>query len=68
MSRFRRLAPYFVLGPLTGPCVAGVVHNLRDGRPVLAGLYMVALLETIFLFPPIVAVLTARTAHQLLNQ
>jgi hypothetical protein len=68
MSRFRRLAPYFVLGPLTGPCVAGVVHNLRDGRPVLAGLYMIALLETIFLFPPIVVALTARTANQLLNQ
>jgi 5-methylcytosine-specific restriction endonuclease McrA len=41
---------------------------LRDGRPVLAGLYMIALFETIFLFPPVVAVLTARTAHQLLNQ
>jgi hypothetical protein len=67
MSRFRRLAPYFLLGPLTGPCVAGVVHNLRDGRPVLAGLYFVALMETVFVFPPLVAVWTARTAEHLIR-
>ena len=45
-----------------------VEQHLRDGRPVLAGLYMIALFETIFLFPPIVAVLTARTATQLLHR
>lgn len=34
-----RLAPYFVLGPVSGPLTAGVVVNYRDGRPVLASLY-----------------------------
>ena len=68
MSRFRRLAPYFLLGPLTGPCVAGVVHNLRGGRPILAGLYVLATLEAVFLFPPIVVALTAKTAFNLMGR
>ncbi len=38
-SRVRRLAPFFVLGPLTGPLVAGVVLNLRRGNRVLASMY-----------------------------
>lgn len=35
-----RWAPYLALGPITGPLIAGVVLNLRDGRPVLASLYV----------------------------
>jgi len=66
-SRFRRLAPYFLLGPLTGPCVAGVVINLREGRPVLAGLYAIATLEAVFLFPPFVLYLSAKTATNLVQ-
>jgi hypothetical protein len=42
-ERVRRLAPFFVLGPISGPLTAGVVLNLRCGRPVLAGLYSLAL-------------------------
>ncbi|HEY2177820.1 MAG TPA: hypothetical protein VGH15_04500 [Caulobacteraceae bacterium] len=37
------LAPFFVLGPISGPLTAGVVLNLRGGRPVLASLYGLAL-------------------------
>ena len=38
-SRARRLAPFFLLGPLTGPLVAGVVLNLRRGNRTLAWMY-----------------------------
>lgn len=36
MSRMKRLAPFFLLGPVSGPLTAGIVFNLRGGRPVLA--------------------------------
>lgn len=38
-----RWAPYLALGPVSGPLAAGVVLNFRDGRPVLASLYTLAL-------------------------
>jgi hypothetical protein len=38
-GRVARLAPFFALGPISGPLAAGVILNLRDGRPVLASLY-----------------------------
>lgn len=55
MSRLKRIAPYFLIGPISGPLVAGVVINLRDGRPVLAGLYGVLLAQYIVLLPALVA-------------
>lgn len=42
MLTFRRIAPFLLLGPITGPLIAGVFYNLRGGRPYLAGLYAVA--------------------------
>ena len=51
LSRFKRLAPYFLIGPISGPLVAGVLTNLRGGRPVLATLYAIALFEYAFLLP-----------------
>lgn len=55
MSRLKRLAPYFLIGPISGPLVAGVVINLRDGRPMLATLYGVLLIQYIVLLPALVA-------------
>lgn len=55
MSRFRRLAPYFIVGPISGPLLAGVVINFREKRPVLAGLYAIALLEYAIMLPTLVA-------------
>ena len=55
MSRIRRLAPYFLIGPISGPLVAGVVINFREGRPVLASLYAIALLQYSILLPVLVA-------------
>jgi len=55
VSRFKRLAPYFLIGPISGPLVAGVVINLRGGRPVLAALYTIALIQYVILLPAITA-------------
>ncbi|MGH7023324.1 MAG: hypothetical protein ACREEB_06990 [Caulobacteraceae bacterium] len=46
-----RLAPFFALGPISGPLTAGVVLNLRGGRPVLACLYATALALWLTLAP-----------------
>ncbi len=50
-----RVLPFFAIGPISGPLVAGIVFNLKDGRPVLAGLYSIALLEYVVLLPAVVA-------------
>ncbi len=55
MTKFKRLAPYFLLGPISGPLIAGVVHNFRGGRPVLGSLYAIALAEITFLLPYVTA-------------
>lgn len=59
MARFKRLAPYFIVGPISGPLLAGVVINYRGGRPVLATLYAVALAQYTLLLPLITAKLGA---------
>ena len=62
MSRFKRLAPFFLVGPISGPLLAGVVFNFRGGRPVLAGLYAVALVEYTLLLPVLVAKFSLKAA------
>jgi len=51
VSRLKRLAPYFLIGPISGPLFAGVVINLKGGRPILAALYTVALVQYVILLP-----------------
>ena len=51
LARIKRLAPYFLLGPVSGPLVAGIVHNFRGGRPVLGTMYAVLLMEFMYLLP-----------------
>jgi hypothetical protein len=46
-----RLAPYFALGPISGPLTAGVVVNMRGGRPVLASMYGFLLASWLLLAP-----------------
>ncbi|MBU1375032.1 MAG: hypothetical protein KKE02_18455 [Alphaproteobacteria bacterium] len=55
MSFWKRLAPYFLIGPISGPLLAGVVFNVRGGRPVLAMLYAIALIAFVVLLPLVVA-------------
>lgn len=52
-KRFKRLAPFLLVGPISGPLLAGVVWNFRDGKPVLGSLYGVALVEFMFLLPAV---------------
>lgn len=54
MSRLRRLAPYFLIGPISGPLLAGVVFSYRAGRPLLATLYAIALIQYLILLPLLV--------------
>lgn len=62
MSRFKRLAPYFIVGPISGPLLAGVVINFREGRPVLGALYAIALVQYGLLLPSVTAQLGLRLA------
>lgn len=58
--RLKKLAPYLLLGPITGPLAAAMVHHYRGGRPVLASLYGIAMVEIIVLLPVITAALGVR--------
>jgi hypothetical protein len=49
------LAPFFLLGPISGPFTAGIVLNFRGGRPVLGSLYAIALAQWLILAPMITA-------------
>ena len=40
---FRRLLPWLLLGPVTGPLAEGIVRNLRAKEITLAWLYGLAL-------------------------
>jgi hypothetical protein len=62
MSRLRRLAPYFLVGPISGPLLAGVVINCREGRPFLGTLYAIALVQYAILLPALVARMGLRLA------
>jgi hypothetical protein len=53
--RFKRLAPFFLAGPISGPLLAGVVLNFKEGRPVLGSLYAVLLTEITIYLPLITA-------------
>lgn len=61
--KVKRIAPFFLLGPVSGPLLAGVVFNFRDGRPILGTLYALALAEFTFLLPTI----TTKLGLQALN-
>ena len=43
MSTFYRIAPWLILGPITGLLAEGVYRNLRAGNPSLATMYAVAM-------------------------
>lgn len=55
MDRLKRIAPYFLIGPISGPLLAGVVFSLRGGRPIQAGFYGLALIVYIVLLPLVTA-------------
>jgi hypothetical protein len=55
LTRLRRLAPYLLVGPVSGLLLAGVVLNFQAGRPVLGSLYAVALTQYAVLLPAVAA-------------
>jgi hypothetical protein len=59
-KRLKRIAPYLLLGPISGPLTAGVVINFREGRPVLGTLYAIALVEIAVVLPYVTATLGLR--------
>jgi hypothetical protein len=59
-SRLRKIAPFLLLGPISGPLAAGVVFNFREGRPVLGTLYAIALVEIAIVLPYVVTTLGLR--------
>jgi hypothetical protein len=61
--RFKRLAPFFLAGPISGPLLAGVVVNFKQGRPVLGSLYAIALVEMTICLPLITAKLGLNLIH-----
>jgi hypothetical protein len=61
--RVKRLAPFFLAGPISGPLLAGVVLNFRQGRPVLGSLYAIALAEMTICLPLITAKLSLALLH-----
>jgi hypothetical protein len=46
MSTFRRIAPWLILGPITGLLAEGVHRNIRANNPGLAALYAMAAVLT----------------------
>ena len=60
LKSLRRVAPYFLIGPVSSPLVAGVVINFREGRPVLGSLYAVLLAQYVVLLPAVTARLGVR--------
>jgi len=48
MSWLRRVAPWLLLGPISGILAEGLYRNLRRGERVLAGLYILAIIVTMF--------------------
>lgn len=57
-----RVAPFLIAGPITGPFLAGVYYNWREGRRFLAALYAMAALEAIIILPSVAANLALKLA------
>jgi hypothetical protein len=45
LDRVATVAPYLVLGPVSGFLVQMIRRRLRDGRPVLASMYGILLVQ-----------------------
>ena len=51
MTTWKRIAPFLLLGPISGPIVAGITFNFREGRPFLGSLYVILMLLYICYLP-----------------
>jgi hypothetical protein len=55
MATLRRIAPFLLFGPITGPLLAGAFFNFREGRKVLGALYGLAAITVTIALPLITA-------------
>ncbi|MFN3523532.1 MAG: hypothetical protein ACK4YQ_14890 [Phenylobacterium sp.] len=55
MQRLKQVAPFLLIGPISGPLLAGAVINYREGRPVLGSMYSIAFVQYLFLLPALTA-------------
>lgn len=62
MKRWARVAPFLIIGPVSGPLLAGAVFSFREGRPVRGSLYAIALVAFVVLLPTL-TVHIGRTIH-----
>ena len=63
LAGLTRVAPFLVLGPLTGPLAAGLFHNLKAGRHFMGGVYALGIIEVVFGLPAVLAKELAYLAH-----
>jgi len=55
VSVLKQIAPYMLIGPISGLLVAGVVINWRGGRPILSAVYGFFLVNYAVLLPLLTA-------------
>jgi hypothetical protein len=53
MDRLKRIAPFLLLGPISGPLVAAITRNFRNGHPILGSLYAIVLIQYTILLPAV---------------
>jgi len=53
LARLMRVAPFLILGPLTGPLVAGLLSSLKKGRLVIGGAYVLGIIEVVLGLPTV---------------
>ncbi|HEX7758364.1 MAG TPA: hypothetical protein VF459_02600 [Caulobacteraceae bacterium] len=61
----KRILPFLVLGPFTGPLAAGLVHTARNGRYWMASVYALGIVEVWAGLPTILTQELAFLAHRL---
>jgi len=60
LSRLKKFAPFLIFGPISGPLAAAMVFHFRGGRPVLASLYGIAIVEIAIALPYVTTALGLR--------
>ena len=63
LARLMRVAPFLVLGPLTGPLAAGLLSSLKKGRHAMGGVYALGIVEVLLGLPAILVKELAVLAH-----
>ena len=62
MKGWARVAPFLIIGPVSGPLVAGAVFSFREGRPVRGSLFALAA-AIVLIGLPTLTVSIGRTIH-----